>query len=59
MQALSKFLCAICGMLVAGVAYAGQAEEAYKRGDYATAVELWSVTANTGDAQAEDDLGTP
>ncbi|TGU19623.1 hypothetical protein EN793_34235, partial [Mesorhizobium sp. M4B.F.Ca.ET.150.01.1.1] len=58
MRRLSKLLCFVAGMLTAGVAHAGQAEQAYKRGDYATAFGLWNLRAKTGDAEAEDNLGT-
>jgi hypothetical protein len=40
--------------------FAGAVEDglaAYKRGDYRTAVAIWTIAANKGDAEAQNDLG--
>lgn len=47
-------------LLWSAVCFAGDVEDglaAYKRGDYKAAVALWTVAANKGDAEAQNNLG--
>jgi hypothetical protein len=47
-------------LLWRAVCFAGAVEDglaAYKRGDYKTAVAIWTLAADKGDAEAQNDLG--
>ncbi len=47
-------------LLWSAVCFAGDFEDgltAYKRGDYKTAVAMWTIGANKGDAKAQNNLG--
>jgi hypothetical protein len=47
-------------LLGSTVCFAGEFEDglaAYKRGDYKTAVAIWTIGANKGDAKAQNNLG--
>ena len=58
---LKQFVAGVAiAVMLTGVAIAGpfeDADDAYRRGDYATALRLWQALAEQGDARAEFNLG--
>ena len=63
MKKLTAILCLTLAVLLGSVGVSGSADfqkgaDAYKKGDFATALRKWKTIAEQGDARAQFNIGT-